>query len=353
MIEGSRYLLHQELSANSEPKREQVEQTKKALNEGLESYAAGIREKSTEFSPEMKQFVSAAKSWHERRFRDLGIPDAQLSNHVYKVPGLQSGHGETKVGVIQIADLEAENIIPTPIEEAMRVQKFLPMEVANDNLFAVSRDEAAAAVRQYLEALVVGHEYYHSSGMLSVSATIENKEDSDAASELATFKATRQGAAYSSAGSSPAVEEGLAVSSEKEIEPLISEHFPLGAEVYQKLVDYVMNEDPRFRNHPNRDILRTLISIRNFDGKNVSYMQTRYLGSEMLVTYLKKEIPNFSQLVEEFRVQGKRLPLARAVEGRFGSGSYRKIFSATENEAIDLWQELQATEEGVGHGNRP
>lgn len=344
MLEGSKFLLHQEIFAKSEHERQQAELTKTAVKEGVEAYAEVVREKSTEFSPEMMQFVSAAKLWHEVRFKDLGIPDAQLSNHVYKIPGLQSGHGETRLGVIQIADLEAEVLVPTPIEEAVKAQQFLPLEVTGDNLFNVTKDEAALAVRQYLEALIIGHEFYHSSGVLSTSATVENKNTGDAAAELATFKVTRQGAAYSSARSSPAIEEGLAVSSEKEIEPMVAEHFPLGAEIYQKLVDYVMQQDPRLRDDPNKGIRRKLISIRNFDGINVSYENSRYLGSEMLVNYLKEEIPNFPQLVEEFRVHGKRLPLARAVEKRFGAGSYRTIFSATENEAIDVWQALMATE---------
>lgn len=55
-----------------------------------------------------------------------------------------------------------------------------------------------------------------------------------------------------------------------------------------------------------------------------------------LVELLATEIPNFLILVEQARVDNKPLGLARAVEARFGDGSFRNLLTSTMEQASEL-----------------
>ena len=65
-----------------------------------------------------------------------------------------------------------------------------------------------------------------------------------------------------------------------------------------------------------------------------------YVNGYLLTEKMLKEIPDFFKLVEHARINGETLALARAVEKRFGRGSYKKIFSTGEEDALKVLQEL-------------
>lgn len=80
---------------------------------------------------------------------------------------------------------------------------------------------------------------------------------------------------------------------------------------------------------------------RQSDSEKVIFYQNPASGASMLIfERLISAIPDFKKLLENARVHGKLLPLARAIDGVFGSGWYRKITTAKVVEADKLLIEL-------------
>ena len=74
----------------------------------------------------------------------------------------------------------------------------------------------------------------------------------------------------------------------------------------------------------------------------ITSFNEEYFNSYKLVCFLKEEIPNFLNLVEKARIERRSLGLVRAIEERFGEGSYRKITTVNTKESSDLLKELRA-----------
>ncbi len=67
-----------------------------------------------------------------------------------------------------------------------------------------------------------------------------------------------------------------------------------------------------------------------------------YAASREVVKYLTSVIPDFLSILEQGRTQGKIFPLARAIDGAFGKGWYRKLSTAITEQARDMLPELKA-----------
>ncbi|MDD5341972.1 MAG: hypothetical protein PHI73_01400 [Patescibacteria group bacterium] len=341
MFNENKFYLNKERTSPDAEEQERIRTSKEAVNEVIEERAQSVRERSVEFSPEMERFIAEARTWHEERFRKLGIDCITWGKNFFKVREVEGGtSGSSGLGINQIKDLSTERLMPISIEEATRQNQFLPIEVPDEILSGIPKGEAARQLRNYVEALFIAHELYHDAAPTSVLFKTETDETTGEKYHVAdSLPYDRHGVRYirrTEHSAPPAVEEGLAMTIQKQSEGFAAQHFPEGARIYQKLLDYVVSNDPRLKDYD-----RSLLSIRNFDGHNVRYGPMQYLDGYILTTFLSRQIPKFFEIIEQARINGKVLPLARAVENKFGRGSYKRIFTAGEDEALNVLEEIR------------
>jgi hypothetical protein len=165
------------------------------------------------------------------------------------------------------------------------------------------------------------HELYHSTGTLNIYPTIDESENL----KVETF---RHGAGFSNIGAN-AIEEGMADLTERRIFDEIKYLFPSEAmEKYNYVINKVLESYEEKGESDNIDDQSILITRLD---DSVDYITTEYKWSKELAEYLSNEIYDFNFLLEDMRVNGNKLPLARAIESRFGRGYFKKIFELSAN----------------------
>ena len=343
-MEGEKFYINKELLPADEAEKERIEKSKQDVRVIVENFKKATEDQEIPFSPEMVEYIQEAKRWHEERYRSLGIEEVKWGQDIVKISSIRTennGHGVSGFGVVKIADLSKEQLIPIPDDQVGKTSEFLPIRLDDESILAgMGKEEAAKKLRDYLEAVYISHELYHDASPTSVFVrTIEDKETGEKRHAAFGNPFDRSGMHYirqKQEGGPPALEEGLAMTIQEQSASLAAEKFPEGAALYDRLLDYTIQKDPRLQNAP-----KFILSIRNFDGENVKYGPIQYMDGYVFTAYLAREIPDFFQLVEKARIEGETVSLARVIEKRFGTGSYRKIVTCTEEKALDLMHEFQ------------
>jgi|GEM_PF-6026103 hypothetical protein len=134
----------------------------------------------------------------------------------------------------------------------------------------------------------------------------------------------------------PTLEEGLALHwSERYRSEVLANMYPHGHRLYQALTADML------ATHPELAGTRLFFEPR---AEEYTTLVNDYSQGGLLVHQLMADIPNFLTLVEQARIDGKTLSLARAIEANYGAGSYRKlvtgVFSTTATETADATQQL-------------
>lgn len=86
-----------------------------------------------------------------------------------------------------------------------------------------------------------------------------------------------------------------------------------------------------------------MMSIKKIEGRAVHPNRTTYQWSRNLVEYIASKVPNFYFLIENMRINGCTIALAREIEKIFGKGSFREIFTtqANEQDAKNMLEKLK------------
>lgn len=134
-----------------------------------------------------------------------------------------------------------------------------------------------------------------------------------------------------------ALEEGLAQSMQVKMRPVLESIFPEIAQEKQNLVNELVRQG-----HIPEDVPPELVRISAGDSTD-STLSVSLISPHgyYLVKFLEAEIANFDTLVERARIHHETLGLARAIEAKFGTGSYKKIVTASLSEAKELLEELR------------
>ncbi len=345
-MEGEKFYLNKELIPTDEAEKERIAQSKEAIGEMVQVDRDAVREESIEFSPEMLQYIAEAKEWHENRFRAAGVTSEIQWGELFKIPNAKvSDRGAAAnagLGTIKIGDLSRAELFALPDDQ--RTDRFSPFHVDGEIFSDMSNEEAAQKLREYVEALYIAHELYHDAADTSVFVKTKTEKETGRMFHVTTSSGTfdRTGLFYGRhmEGGAPALEEGLAMIAQEDAGSSVAlQQFPKGAAVFNRLLDYAVEKDPRLA-----DIPRKALIINNFDGDVVVHNLIGYTGGYVLANYLHQVIPNFVKLAEKARIDGETLALARAIEKKFGKESYKKIVTCTEEKALDLVEELQKIE---------
>ena len=193
-----------------------------------------------------------------------------------------------------------------------------------------SPDLSNLELRQMVFLKTLAHELYHSTAVTSLTVsestegyTIHREVDIDG------------GASYGGKDDPLLLEEGLAASFEEYMTPKIKQLFSNDVvEEYDELVAMAVDllAEPELTDRNDIRIYETE------DG--IAYSTSQYYQAKRLVQYLESEIEDFLFLVENARLKRHTLPLARAIETRFGKGSYRRITTALATEGDQVLSEL-------------
>jgi hypothetical protein len=186
----------------------------------------------------------------------------------------------------------------------------------------------------YLKQLVflktLAHELYHSTAMASLTIKEEVIEN------IINRKIkTNSGISYNTENEPLLFEEGMASLFEEAVTPKIKKLFLKETqEQYKHLVQIALDniDEPELSDEYDIYIKQT--------NEGMMYTSSEYSESRKVIKYLKTEIEDFLVLVENARINRHTLPLARAIEKKFGKGSYRRITTAHTTEAHQVLKEL-------------
>ncbi len=192
-------------------------------------------------------------------------------------------------------------------------------------------------LNNYLKARTLGHEDYHSIAPALYGLHLDSENN------VINIRQERQGLAYLPNTSEEdqflyegsALEEGLAVEAELRAEKIARQQFPNGAREYDEIVATLKETLPLDPEVPDELIM--FVDINRGQRK----YDHLYKNSYKLVHLLRQEIHGFDRLVEEARLKHSTLALARAIENRYGKGSYRRITQTSDNDAFVLLNELK------------
>lgn len=188
-------------------------------------------------------------------------------------------------------------------------------------------DISVPELKQLVYLKNLGHELYHSAAKLSFNLTITN--------EKISYNMENSGAGYGTEETN-ALEEGSAIIFEKEVFNEVKKLFS------DKIIDLYNQIKEHCKKLPTDDIDDLEILVFNEETReNAVSDNIPYKNSKLLVEYIASRIPNFFNILEKARIERKTLDLARAIEKEFGEGSYRKITTASIDEAKELLKELQ------------
>jgi hypothetical protein len=138
---------------------------------------------------------------------------------------------------------------------------------------------------------------------------------------------------HSDPNSAGAFEEGLAVFFENETYKRLIAHLPSdGVAHFSRAVAGPLLKD----NERLECIVVVNAEALGPYSSNYGTAIMPYSACLELVELLAKEIPNFLILVEQSRVDNKPLGLARAIEARFGDGSFRNLLTSRMEQASEL-----------------
>lgn len=209
-----------------------------------------------------------------------------------------------------------------------------------------NRDIDNLEIKKLVLMKTLAHELYHSLGRISHVA-----EETHSGFKL-KIKPEFMGASF--VGGTKDVddaddcrmllEEGGAVQFEGEVFSELRRNLPKEvSDIYGGIIS--KGKDELKKNNPNLSVSENslLITVET-EGRWDQVYNLDYANSCYVVEYLAEKIPDFYKIFEAARVEGKAktTALARVIEGTFGEGWYRKLTTATVEQAADILEELKS-----------
>ena len=316
--ESSFYIDRERFANVKVAEREVIEQARKDIGEGQFWKAEAVR--ALEILP-TKEFVLArieADRALERYYGELGVDRIRRIDEIIYIPD----------------DLTADQI-PQEIPESTR-QKILDRrtQAISYESFIVCKiparmpnDSINRELVMVNTAKLLAHEGYHSVTPRKVELRKVRRKGEDRASWETRWG--RAGLEYPGLkGKWSALEEGLAVLFEARVRDSLLKNSSVIGPAYRKDIEEVAEAE---------NVPRECITVKWVDAENRRTVSVHYPESVRLVKFLREELEkqgyDFLVLAEEARTHQKTISLAKAVEGVFGKGSYRKVALATEDTA--------------------
>lgn len=188
-------------------------------------------------------------------------------------------------------------------------------------------------LRQLFFLKTLAHELYHSTA--SASLTIREKIDHE--QNLHRDVQINEGASYDTKDDPLLLEEGLATRFEECIfNKIKTEYSADTVELYEHAAKLGLQHTEK----PEDNDIFTITLAQEPGTDQITVSASGYLPAKKFVNFLEKEIPEFSNLVEKARLNRETISLARAIENRFGKGSYRLITTAKVVEADQILEKL-------------
>jgi hypothetical protein len=191
----------------------------------------------------------------------------------------------------------------------------------------------------------LAHELYHSSAPTQILITedIKNKNNRILIQDAS-------GASYWQGNESKEfmlLEEGAAVDFEETIFTKISKEFNENTLKLHGKIKNGMNNN--INTNYSKDIINNiyppayLTNLKKVDNHNYDYKFSisMYGSSHQILLLLKDKIPDFYHKLEKARIERKPLDLTRDIEKQFGEGMYRRLTTATIEDANALLTELK------------
>lgn len=208
---------------------------------------------------------------------------------------------------------------------------FAGMASATGGVLVVNPALEDRNLNQLVFLKVLAHELYHSTA--TVSFTITEKTSGFT---IHRSISSGGGISYNTENDPLLFEEGMASLFEEFITPKIKELFLEETRTeYDDLVQIALDdvEEPELSDQYDIHLSQTDQGMR--------YTTSEYSGPREVVKYLISEIDNFLFLVEDARINRHTLALARAIEDKYGRGSYRRISTALTTETREVLEELK------------
>lgn len=269
-----------------------------------------------EIKENFRQYVTA--NYDQQRLSSLGLE---------KELGEEINEKIEFVFLELIKYFESLGVGPVSCNEIFLTARDLNKSIAGEN----SRDSGVSVtnpalenpkLRQLVFLKALAHELYHSTAMASFTIR-----------ETITIGG---GVSYDAKDDPLLFEEGMASLFEESMTPKIKKLF--SEEISNEYDDIVQEaldniEEPELSDE---------YDIHLFQAEDImTFSSSEYSGSRRVVKYLITEIENFLVLVENARIKRHTLPLARAIEDRFGKGSYRRLTTAPTSDADQVLSELK------------
>lgn len=143
-------------------------------------------------------------------------------------------------------------------------------------------------------------------------------------------------------------EEGLAaIWSKKFAAEVLAVKYPKGQALYKRLEQETKFEDPKLAKTRPFFLIQREVETQGQETETTRYTISTavndYSEGEKLVWEMSQRIPGFFRLVEQARIDGKTLALARAVETEYGKGAYRKMVTG-QKPISELGQGLETSQ---------
>ncbi len=262
--------------------------------------------------PDAREKVSQVKQFVIDRFAKRGIPDVTLPPIFFnEKSALREGRlGESSSEVVSLFNIDIKDL----------------------------------ELKQLAMLKVLSHELYHGTAKDGYLLSGEGADLVFGQNVIGASVISKENVGNNERSYLGMLEEGAAKQFENEtFEKDIQGMFdPKTVERFNQLVknqfEIIKKDDPTA---VEDDVLVTDEKLIDPDQISATRTSVQYGQSRELVEFLNKTIPNFFNVLEDARVHGKIMGLARAVEGRFGSGWYRKIATAQTPEASALLAELE------------
>lgn len=207
------------------------------------------------------------------------------------------------------------------------------------NIFNIEIEDML--LKQMIIFRILAHEMYHSFSRISFD--VRDDENSNAIEKIRVdLKAV--GASFVPKNTINVTEhlklfeEGAAVHFEIDVFKDIQKMFP--EETIKEYENVIEKTKIVIKNSGGNYGYLTI--IRSHEGEDyIVHSNQEYFNSMQIVANLEKIIPDFLTLLEQARVYGKVIPLARAIDGKLGEGWYKKIATATTAQAETILAYLE------------
>ncbi len=207
---------------------------------------------------------------------------------------------------------------------------------ANPRYIVIPNMEFAdPSLKQLCTLKMITHEQYHGIGQKTIIGKKEEIGQSTKQAAVGASYIKEEDRITGVNEHSYLFEEGSAVDFENEIFEDLKKTFPKETvEKYDLIMEKIKENVPESQQEQ--------IWLYKYDNADAAIHRNKdYFEASEMVSYLRSKIPNFNLILENARIHGKILDLAKAIDGKFGEGMYRKIATAHVEEGSQILKELK------------